>query len=70
MIHGGFYSDEIKYALSMFGVLNVAEIKAKLALRNIKADETQILEGLEILVKSKRVRRSDKPGYFVLVRIG
>lgn len=65
MISGTFYLNDIKGALQMFGALNIAEIKAKLLLRNVKLDDTQILEGLEVLLKQKAVRRSDVPGKYV-----
>lgn len=64
-INGVFYRHEIKAALDMFGVLNVQEIKEKLAMRDITLDETQILDGLNALIKTKNIRHFDIRGYFV-----
>lgn len=69
MISGTFYTNDIKGALRMFGVMSVIEIKEKLALRNIKLDETQILDALELLIRYKEVRRSDVKNKFVFVRM-
>lgn len=65
MISGTFYLNDIKGALQMFGPLTVAEIKTKLLMRNVKLDETHILDALEVLLKQKAVRKSDVPGKYV-----
>ena len=64
MISGTFYTNDILGALKMFGVMSASEIKTKLLLRNIKLDETQILEAIDILIKRNMIRRSDVPGKF------
>ena len=65
MIFGTFYRNDVKGALKMFGPMSATEIKAKLALRNIRLDETQVLEAINLMLRYKEVRRSDIPGKFV-----
>ncbi len=62
-IDGGFYKNDIRQVLRGGG-LKLQQIKAKLAARNINLDETQILEALDSLIKSRMVVRSE--GKFVL----
>lgn len=62
-IEGGFYKNDIRQVLRGGG-LKLQQIKAKLAAKNINLDETQILEALDSLIKSRTVIRSE--GKFVL----
>ena len=63
-IDGNFYRNDIRTVLKN-GPLKVAQIKSKLDARNIKLDETQILQALEGMIKSRIVVRSE--GKFALV---
>lgn len=62
-IHGNFYKNDVKLVLRGGG-LKLQQIKAKLAAKNINLDDTQILEALDSLIKSRMVVRSE--GKFVL----
>ena len=64
MISGAFYTNEVLGALKMFGAMGAAEIKAKLLMKNIKLDESQVLEAIDVLIKRNMVKRSDVPGKF------
>jgi hypothetical protein len=70
MISGEFYKNDIKGALQMYGAMSVSEIKAKLLLRNIKLDDTQILDALDKMIRTREVRKSDIPGKYVKSHIG
>ena len=63
-IDGNFYRNDIRTVLKQ-GPLKVVQIKSKLEARNIKLDETQILQALEGMIKSRIVVRSE--GKFALV---
>ena len=65
-IDGIFYKNDIKAALRG-GALKVSQIKAKLVTKNIKLDETQILDVLESMIKNRVVVRSD--GKFALATV-
>lgn len=54
-IHGTFYQNDVKDSLQMFGPMNVQQIKAKLALKKLNVDETQILEALDILIRRRYI---------------
>lgn len=64
-IHGNFYQNDVKAALRYFGPLTMQQIKGKLELRNVKLDETQILDALDTLIKGKYVRKGTE-GLYVL----
>ena len=63
-IEGIFYKNDIRIVLKA-GPLKVIQIKSKLAARNIKLDETQILDALNAMIRSRVVVRTD--GRFALV---
>ena len=54
-IHGTFYQNDVKDSLQMFGPMSVQQIKAKLALKKLNVDETQILEALDILIRRRYI---------------
>ena len=59
-IDGNFYRNDVRGVLrSSTGGLKLQQIKEKLAARNIKLDETQILEALESLIKSRLVIKTE-----------
>jgi predicted transcriptional regulator len=63
-IDGNFYRNDIKTVLKA-GPMKVAQIKSKLEARNIKLDDTQILDALNGMIRAKMVARTD--GKFALV---
>ena len=63
-IDGNFYRNDIRTVLKA-GPMKVAQIKSKLAARNIKLDETQILDALNAMIRSRIVARTE--GKFALV---
>lgn len=63
-IDGNFYRNDIRLVLKA-GPMKVAQIKAKLVARNVKLDETQILDALNAMIRSRIVVRTD--GKFALV---
>jgi predicted transcriptional regulator len=63
-IDGNFYRNDIRTVLKQ-GPLKVSQIKSKLDARNIKLDETQILDALNAMIRSRIVVRTD--GKFGLV---
>lgn len=65
MISGTFYQNDIKGALQMFGPMSVTEIKEKLKMRNIFLDDVQILDCLELLLRTKAIQKSDISGKYV-----
>ena len=69
MISGTLYINDIRYVMQSAGSLSVAEIKAKLLAKDIKLDDTQILDGLDVLIRRKMVRRSSEAGKFIKVVI-
>jgi hypothetical protein len=69
MISGTMYINDIRYVMQGAGPLKVAEIKARLLSRNVKLDETQIIEALELLIRNKQVQRTEIAGQFVKVRV-
>lgn len=64
MISGTLYVGEIQSVLTANGSMSVPEIKAKLAARNIKLDETQILDGLDLLLRKKTIHKSSFTGKY------
>ena len=64
MIHGEFFQNDVREVLRLFGVQNVQQIKAKLVERDIKIDESQILEALDVLIKRQKARRAENAGFF------
>ena len=69
MISGTFYTNDIRYIMHDSGPLTVAEIKTKLLGRNVKLDEAQILEAIDVLMHNKQIQRSTVAGKFVKVRV-
>ena len=59
-INGVFYSHDVKRALQYFGPMNIQQIKAKLAMIDVKVDDTQVLEAVERLVKQKAARKGSQ----------
>lgn len=63
-IDGNFYRNDIRTVLKA-GPMKVAQIKSKLEARNIKLDDTQILDALNGMIKARIVGRTD--GKFALL---
>jgi predicted transcriptional regulator len=63
-IDGNFYRNDIRTVLRA-GPMKVAQIKSKLEARNIKLDDTQILDALNGMIKARIVTRTD--GKFALL---
>lgn len=57
-ISGDFYRNDIRQVLRGGG-LKLQQIKSKLEAKNIKLDETQILDALEGLIKARLVVRAE-----------
>ena len=55
-IDGNFYRNDVKLVLRA-GPMKLQQIKSKLVAKGISLDETQILEALEGLIRSKSVMR-------------
>ena len=62
-ISGTFYKNDIRAVLKA-GPMKLQQIKSKLEARGLKLDETQILEAIDGLIKSRIVVRSE--GKFAL----
>lgn len=64
MISGTFYTNQIQDILSRHGSMSLSEIKTKLAGYNIRLDETQILDGLSLLLRKKAIQKSEITGKY------